>query len=98
MRVGEGDGRTQGQVGGALAGGQVEDTGLEAGEALGLEAVAGVGGVPGLGVRVLVGAEQVGRGDEAERGQALVAHLLLEVEVNLVRGASVQRQLQGQMQ
>ena len=37
VRVGEGDGRTQGQVGGALAGGEVEDAGLEAGEALVLE-------------------------------------------------------------
>ena len=35
--VGEGDGCTQGQVGGALAGGEVEDAGLEAGEALVLE-------------------------------------------------------------
>ena len=46
-------------------------------------------GPHGLGVWVLVGAEQVGRWDEAQGGQALVAHLLLEVEVNLVRGASV---------
>ena len=59
VRGGEGDGRALGQGGAPLAGRHVHHAGLEAGEAVLLQTVAGVGLVPGLGVRVPVATEGV---------------------------------------
>ena len=77
VREGEGDGRTIRKVGPDFAGGHVEQTGAVAVEAL--HAVALVLGVPPLSVRVIMAPQGIGWRDEAERSQACVLDLLLEL-------------------
>ena len=81
MREGEGDGRPIREVGPDFAGGHVEQPGAVAVELV--HAVAGVIRIPPLSVGVVSRPQGVGRRDEAERFQAGVLDLLLELEGEL---------------